>query len=432
MNSYESLNTQHINIQNMVKKGGKKNSSAKKSSKTSKKKTSLKKTTKPKKTTKQIRKTKKVANLKKKSKAPKTKKVVKKTAKKTIKPSEKNIKQELIPDLPPLDDFDFDEVPQAPAEVSPLESLEIPEVPEPELPDPEKKEKKSWLKRIFSRKKPIEEKIDEDKEQKNQEDLLEGFKQDSEDYFSAKEESPERKEQIYVENMKRRADQEIRERHKHIDEKHKEVNEKEAELQKREEELNAREFEVSKKDSLYQEMVGLKEEVENLKISLDYQKQRVEELKSELAIKDAELREKEIELDRREEALKKAEAIKQHELALTDENKKLKTQISEEDDAIEYLQREIERQRQEFEDKMLALDVSISDEHEGASEIKRMITECYVDVSQNNLASAKQGYAKIRNLYLQEKKNDRDGSLYKEILRLYDDIKKQIAINKKN
>lgn len=361
---------------------------------------------------------------------------VKKSAKKNPAKKKKQIKKKVaaipasdeLPELPPLDnelasDFDFENVPSATAEpetelLPVTSSQEEVTAKEKELGlELEKKQKTPWYKKLFSKKKTTEE---------LHEELQSAFKEDIEDYEEAKEEPPERREQVYLENMKRRMDQEIRERHSHLDSKHKEIEEREKDVSEKEQELVKREFEAVKKEKEVQEILDLKEQVEDLKVSLEYQKQRIEELKSELAIKDSELREREIELDEREEKLKELEHVQEHEQELIAENTQLKTEVDEEDDAIEYLERELERQRKEFEEKMLALNAESIKTPDAIETIHQLITECYVELSQGNTRNVRATYNKIREVYtLEGRAHDKNKAVHKEILRLYDDIRKQ-------
>jgi hypothetical protein len=332
-----------------------------------------------------------------------------------------------LPELPTLDnelsfDFDFENIPTATAEPEIELKRELPEeISKTQAEDTNMASKLPWYKKIFRKKE------EKSAEQLNQE-ILSAFKDDSEDYLGAQEEALERREQIYIENMKRRMDQEVRERHKHLDSQHKEVQEREKDVAAKEQELVKREFETVKKEKEVQEILDLKEQIENLSVSLAYQKQRIEELKSELALKDAELKDREIQLDEREEKLKELEKVQLHEQQLIQENIHLKEEVDEEDDAIEYLERELEKQRREFEEKVLALSSESLKTPDAIETIHQLITECYVELSQGNSRNIRETYNKIREIYTTKgKRYDANKSVYKEILRLYEDIRKQSA-----
>ena len=446
--------------------------SAKKSpkKKVSKKKTVKKKTTK-KKTVKKSSK-KKVAKKKPaKKKAVKKKTTKKKTTKK--KSSKKgSSKSRLKKKLKPLDaehaalreEFDFSNVPtyaeakkskelkdifapQEPLDISKPAKMDMPPkkktLPNIDLPDTSKpsksattayiedksKKKGFWAGLFKSSDKPKKTKQKKSKPKKEKKPIVtksikKGFKQDISDAKGAKKNSS-RTDEIYLENMHRRMDSEIKERHSHLDEKETHLGKKEKEMQKKEQSMLKKEFDMAKKDKEYEEIKALQDELESQKLSLEYQKQKIEELKSELALKDADLRQKEINLDGREKQLRDAEEFGG---AARAENINLHNQISEEDDAIEYLEQEIAKQRSEFERKMHELKIGDVQDESIVSKIHDLINECYAKLSEHNLDAVGNIYAQVRDLYVQEaKEHDSNGTLYKDIMQLYDAINKQVA-----
>lgn len=323
----------------------------------------------------------------------------------------------------PLINPDEDELPAMPVSEAPAyEEAEagsaIDTMPEfPQQPVEEPKEKKSFWSRLFGKK------------EKESKELIEmppsiqnGFKEDESDLESTADMPKERKEEIYLDNMYRRMDGEIRERHTHLDSKEKAIESKEKDVIKKEEKILKKEFEVAKKEKEYDEINKLKDKLENQQISLDYQKQKVEELKAELAEKDADLKAKEAELEKREAKIAELEEIDANE---ENEIRGLHTQINEEDDAIDYLEKELERQKKEFEEKMMSLNVESDVATDSVSEVHALINKCYSKLSGDNFDEVSQLYAQVRDKYVNEAKNsDSDGELYKEVMKLYEDINK--------
>jgi hypothetical protein len=401
------------------KKSTKKSSPKKASTKTSKKTTPKKKRSKN--TTKKITVTKGDENLP------------------MLVPDYKVFKQQAI-DLPDLDDLlsseepdmntdmDFSDIlssegmPEVPT--NPIGTVaDVPPDPAKSFPSKEKKEKNSLFGGLFKHKK---------KEVKAKETIppiepfMPGFVEDTQD-FQASEAHPHEREKVYIENMKRRIDNDNRERLQHVQAQETSLEDRHEELEVKETDLLKREADTAAKEDQFADVQKLQQEVEDQKISLEYQKQQIEELKSELALKDHELKEREIQLDAREEDLKQLETVKEQEQMYEHEVTDLHKQVDAEDDAIEYLQEEIENQRKSFEEQMADLQMN-SQAPSIVDELHHLITECYVDLAHHNIQGVKAKYNEIRERYMSEAKEfDTAGELYKDVHTLYEDIKNSVG-----
>jgi len=299
-------------------------------------------------------------------------------------------------------------------------SIDVP--PDPAAAFPQKKEKTGFFSRLFGHKK--KEQVADSPQLEDT--TLSGFKEDATD-FKDSELHPHEREKIYLENTKRRIDNDYRERIQHVQKHETILGEKHEELEARESDLLQREAEIASKEEQFAEIQRLQEEVEDQKISIEYQKQQIEELKSELALKDNELKEREIELDAREKALEQLEATKSQEKLYEHENQELHQKIEKEDETIEYLQKEIEKQRKSFEEQMATLQIN-SHVPSIVDELHQLITECYVDLAHHNIEGVKLKYNTIRDRYMSEAKEfDTAGELYKDVHTLYEDIKNSIG-----
>jgi len=252
-------------------------------------------------------------------------------------------------------------------------------------------------------------------------------KQDSDDFFNEEKISNSRdvliREKHNFENIKRKNDNEVRERLNYIKVKEEELNIKEQEIIQREMNVDEREKEVVLREKEMLQVKVLREEVENQQISIHYQKQKIEELKSELALKDADLREKEIELERREDELKLAEEIQKSDILIQKENQYLHKQVDEEDEAIKYLQEEIEKQRLDFENQLKEFHLTKVEDEDRFKEIYTLITKCYIELSHKDLPAIKNTYSEIKNKYNTLKKYDNQNVVFKDVLKLFNDIK---------
>jgi hypothetical protein len=283
-------------------------------------------------------------------------------------------------------------------------------------------EKKSIFSKLFGKKEEPKVEI-QNNEVKLPEEIKQGFQEDINLDRKVETDTPNVREQKYLEEMYKKMDEEIRERHLHLDSKENNLSVKEKEIKKKEEKALKSEMEASKKDKEYQQIKKLQEELENQKISQKYQKQKIEELKSELALKDAALREKEIELDKKADEIKRSGKFKKEDIVLEKENNRLKTEINEEDDAIEYLEQEIEQQKREFEKKMMSLKMDSVQEDNKVNDIPQLINKCYEELAKNNMQTVNRLYTELRTKYISEgKKQDTTGEIYKEIIKLYEDI----------
>lgn len=407
----------------------KKNSSS--SKKTASKKKATSKATKKKTTTKKKIATKSTTQSSPRKEIPKLEDIVPNVEFSNV-PEPKDLPQFTLPELPDIDDIKPKE------EDNPFEGIEpvsdsIPEIEEeptaidfPKDPSesflkPKEEKKKSFLSNLFGLKKKTESiSID-----KTDDEIKKGFEEDAKDYLASKDyEDHIQREKVLIENMKRRTDNDFRERMSHLTEHEKSLHEKEQELLEKDRELTQKEIDLAKKDEVFQDLQKLKEELENQNISLVYQKQQIEELKSELALKDKSLREKEIELDEREEELQKLESIRDESLYLQKENTDLHEEVEHDEDEIAELQAEIEKQRAEFEKQMQSMRLdSIAKQDSYNDPIQKLITACHIELSQGNIRAAKMLYNKIREEYQQTgKSQDANRHTYKDIVQLYQDI----------
>lgn len=87
------------------------------------------------------------------------------------------------------------------------------------------------------------------------EDIEAGFKEDIEDAKGA-DIMDDRKEEVYLENMHRRMDNDIKERHMHLDQKEKHLDSKEEEMAQKEKTLLDKEFEMAQKEKEYIKKIG--------------------------------------------------------------------------------------------------------------------------------------------------------------------------------
>ncbi len=286
-------------------------------------------------------------------------------------------------------------------------------------------ENKGWFSKLFSNNKSKNFKLE--KTLSIRDDLKKDFSEDAKDAEEIESEvelNHISREKAILENMKRKIDSEHRDRISYIKEHESNLNSKQEELELKEAELEKRELDIVAKEKEFAELSNLEKELQDQKISIEYQKQKIAELKSELAIKDSDLREKAQELNKKEKELKTLEKVKKQEITLEKETKNLSLQVSEEDEAIIFLQREIEMQRKDFEDKILKLNSQILDDHPLIDRINSLITRCYLEISQKNGFEVKHLYEDIRKLYLDDVKNyDKDKVVHKEILKLYEVIK---------